>query len=226
MKKTPSEAGRLGGIASVPATRARAQALREAYARSPKLCAMCNEPIRFEGKLNTYCSHRCGALMGNAIRYARTPRRHGRSKTCLYCQKPLHWRKKNYCSHECHAQKKFTDLVEGWKSGKLDAVLLSSGRVAGFVRRYLIESRGEACEQCGWAQRNPVTGKVPITVDHVDGRWQNGSESNLRLLCPNCHSLTPTFQALNKGNGHPARRNSYRPAAERQNDRNGSDPAS
>ena len=29
---------------------------------------------------------------------------------------------------------------------------------------------------------------------------------NLKILCPNCHSLTPTFGALNKGNGRELRR--------------------
>ena len=32
-------------------------------------------------------------------------------------------------------------------------------------------------------------------LPHIDG---NNEESNLQLLCPNCHSLTPTFGALNK----------------------------
>lgn len=35
----------------------------------------------------------------------------------------------------------------------------------------------------------------------IDGDFRNCSEENLTVLCPNCHSLTPTFMSLNRGNG-------------------------
>ena len=48
-------------------------------------------------------------------------------------------------------------------------------------------------------------GKLPVDefgrtyeIHHIDGNHYNNEESNLQLLCPNCHSLTPTFGALNK----------------------------
>lgn len=46
-----------------------------------------------------------------------------------------------------------------------------------------------------------MTGKVPVVADHIDGDWQNNRPENLRLLCPNCDSLQPTYGGLNKGNG-------------------------
>ena len=33
---------------------------------------------------------------------------------------------------------------------------------------------------------------------------------NLELLCPNCHSLTKTYKALNLGNGRHTRRERYK----------------
>ena len=39
------------------------------------------------------------------------------------------------------------------------------------------------------------------TVDHIDGNSDNNSEENLRLICPNCHSLTSTYRGANRGHG-------------------------
>ena len=57
---------------------------------------------------------------------------------------------------------------------------------------------------------NPKTGVAPLVADHIDGNWRNNTESNLRLLCPNCDSLTLTYAALNKGNGRKHRAASSR----------------
>jgi len=70
-----------------------------------------------------------------------------------------------------------------------------------YIRTHLIKDAGEKCSSCGWNERNKVTGKVPLEIDHIDGNSENNSESNLRLLCPNCHSLTPYFRNLNRGRG-------------------------
>jgi 5-methylcytosine-specific restriction endonuclease McrA len=69
----------------------------------------------------------------------------------------------------------------------------------------LIEKYGEQCSQCGWACRHAKTGRVPIQVDHVDGDPYNHRPENLRLLCPNCHSLTDTYGGLNSGRGRKER---------------------
>ena len=48
------------------------------------------------------------------------------------------------------------------------------------------------CVSCnlGMSLNNPI----PLELDHIDGNHKNNVLSNLRLLCPNCHSLTPTFR--------------------------------
>lgn len=40
--------------------------------------------------------------------------------------------------------------------------------------------------------------KLRLTVDHIDGTWDNNEVTNLRYLCPNCHSQTETFGGKNK----------------------------
>lgn len=39
--------------------------------------------------------------------------------------------------------------------------------------------------------------EIKLELDHIDGNPQNNTLSNLRLLCPNCHSQTPTYRGRN-----------------------------
>lgn len=36
--------------------------------------------------------------------------------------------------------------------------------------------------------------KITLELDHIDGNSENNKLDNLRILCPNCHSQTPTFR--------------------------------
>jgi hypothetical protein len=54
-----------------------------------------------------------------------------------------------------------------------------------------------ACELCGWAERTP-DGRIPIELDHINGDKNDNRLENLRILCPNCHSLQPTHRGLNQ----------------------------
>lgn len=53
------------------------------------------------------------------------------------------------------------------------------------------------CELCGWAT---VTddGRIPVELDHINGKHNDNRLENLRILCPNCHSLQPTHRGKNK----------------------------
>lgn len=67
------------------------------------------------------------------------------------------------------------------------------------LRQKLLEEgyRAHRCEHCGrdrW-QGNPI----PLELDHVDGDRTHNALANLRLLCPNCHALTPTYRGRNIG---------------------------
>lgn len=97
----------------------------------------------------------------------------------------------------------YRTYIARWKCGA-ETGNRCSGRnlqVSSHVRRYLGEKLGEKCSKCGWCELNPVTDRVPVNVEHIDGNPYNTVESNLTLLCPNCHSLTPTYGNLNRGRG-------------------------
>ena len=60
------------------------------------------------------------------------------------------------------------------------------------IKKRLIQSRGHKCETCqGYTWMGK---KITLEVEHIDGNTENNDFSNLLLLCPNCHSLTPTWR--------------------------------
>src|SRR5579871_6049355 len=108
---------------------------------------------------------------------------------------------RTYCSCQCANADRAkvataTFIATGGRYG-----YVSARRVATCLRTCL----GERCSRCGWAERNPKTGRIPVEVEHIDGDWQNNRLTNLTLLCPNCHALTATFRGLNRGRGRPYR---------------------
>jgi hypothetical protein len=59
----------------------------------------------------------------------------------------------------------------------------------------------EACAKCGVSEWHGE--RLSLHLDHVNGRSTDNRIENLRLLCPNCHSLTPTYCGKNK-RGRPS----------------------
>ena len=125
-------------------------------------------------------------------------------RKCLNCGKEPARARYKYCSNLCQRKFQHKSYLENWKTGKIHG-LQSSGVVSVVVKSYLREKFGNKCCLCGWSEVNMKTGLVPLVADHIDGNWRNNAESNLRLICPNCDSLSPTYSALNKGKGRKGR---------------------
>jgi len=142
-----------------------------------------------------FCSHSCSASYINLTK--------SELKKCLNCNSHFRSNSKQYCSKKCADKfrtKKINELIE---NGDMNQTHFS-------YRRYLILKHGEKCMKCGWNEKNPYSGKIPIELEHKDGNSENNSLDNLELLCPNCHSLTKTYKALNIGNGRHIRRERYK----------------
>ena len=122
---------------------------------------------------------------------------------CLYCGKELVKQQKKYCNTTCQQQHKKQDRLLQWHRGEFDG-LVGESQLSDIVREYMLKKAGYKCEKCGWNEVNPFTQKIPLEVHHIDGNYKNCSEANLSVLCPNCHSLTENYRALNKS-GRPDR---------------------
>lgn len=54
------------------------------------------------------------------------------------------------------------------------------------------------CECCGLSSWNNKP--ISLELHHEDGNRRNNKLSNLKILCPNCHSQTDNFRSKNKTN--------------------------
>ena len=160
-------------------------------------CKQCKKEVkRTPSQINDniFCSSSCSAIFSN----------HNRKiwKLCLFCKTKIDSRKK-YCSHICQSNFKKNNIYNQIENGTY-TILWSKQ-----YRDYLIEKYGAKCMECGWNKVNSKSNKSTIQLEHIDGNSQNNNLSNLKLLCPNCHSLTPTFGGLNRGKGRHYRRVRY-----------------
>lgn len=83
--------------------------------------------------------------------------------------------------------------TERWAGRDWDEVSLKEKK-----KRVLAEQDGK-CLKCGQGE---VWNGEPLVLqlDHIDGDNSNNERSNLRCLCPNCHTQTTTFCSRNLSN--------------------------
>lgn len=121
-------------------------------------------------------------------------------KTCLVCNAVLSNVSSIYCSIKCSSKHRSQLFFENYVKKQDSAKYVSKN-----VRKTLIEQNDNKCSICGWGEKNPYSNTFPLIIDHIDGHPENNILSNLRVICPNCDSLTSTYKGLNKGNGRKAR---------------------
>jgi len=169
-------------------------------------CIVCSKEATY-----TYCSLSCSnkdRIRKNELVYNKHP------KLCRQCSGPIPYLKRfsnAFCSSSCAAtfnnklHPKRVKLPKPPKSDiSLEKFLLGQLITRQSIRKILIRTRGNQCALCslpGIWQDEPIT----LITDHIDGNAGNHLPNNVRLLCPNCDSQTPTFSGRNKGHGRKSR---------------------
>lgn len=155
-------------------------------------CKHCNEKINIKDKKRKFCNRSCSAKFNNKFKR----KKRGKRK-CENCKCVFQLTSKNFRNKNCDTCAKGNLYLI---KTSLDEILDDKTR-----RLFLIRKFGHQCQICKNTTWNGK--KIPLQLDHIDGKANNNTAENLRILCPNCHAQTPTFAGRNVGNGTRYKRN-------------------
>ena len=76
----------------------------------------------------------------------------------------------------------FAGMYPSYQTYKLKKRLINEGYIE------------DKCSICGWDKKPKGRNLTPCELDHINGNPTDHRLENLRLICPNCHSLTETYR--------------------------------
>lgn len=173
-------------------------------------CKICQKEFNSRSGLNGH--HRVHGPSGGHYEQKRTVKRSTPFEpkaefNCLNCGELGFYYPSNsngkFCSIKCQHN-------YNWKTIYVPIIENGKSTNKHHLKKYLKEQIGDECVECG---QLPIHNNKPLTLqlDHIDGNSDNNLLYNLRLLCPNCHTQTPTFCSKKNIKNKPkqTRRNSY-----------------
>ena len=83
---------------------------------------------------------------------------------------------------------------QGWSRGKQLKDWSDYTRPSN-LKPHIIKERGNKCESCNLTEWLEVETKLEL--HHIDGDRTHNEPENLKLLCPNCHSVTDSWRKPN-----------------------------
>ena len=132
------------------------------------VCGTCGIEFSCEGSRTSarYCSRKCMATA-----QAAKPKP---LQECCGCKTPFLPKRTNskYCCRSCAPRARKTNsqasgVFSNYKAAKAFLIMGCAG-----------------CAECGWNKELGV-----LELHHIDRNTRNNHLSNLRILCPNCHSV-------------------------------------
>lgn len=159
--------------------RARSERALLNFEKENKKCQQCGKLLTFEQRRNKFCSHSCSASSTNLGRASSL----SKDNKCKSCGVKIS-NQRTYCDG-CIDKGLHTRAVKS----------IAEAKTPQSRRRYLVKKRGSQCEECGLSEWRGV--KLSVQMHHIDGNPDNNLETNLILLCPNCHSITPNYGVKN-----------------------------
>ena len=143
-----------------------------AYEKSCEVCGTIFRTVPTSSKQKC-CSRKCSDFLRKKERIV---------YKCAYCGVDMSVIKtsgRKYCSTGC----KIAALAQQRKNRYKNKRLYGKWRDSKELKQWLIERHGK-CQSCGWDKEINV-----LEMHHIDRNRRNNTEENVRLLCPNCHSI-------------------------------------
>jgi hypothetical protein len=88
------------------------------------------------------------------------------------------------------------------KYSSIDEIFKTNSTVGNERIKRILISENLIKNKCGGKNCNVIDNwngkKIILELDHINGVNNDNRIKNLRLLCPNCHSQTPTFRRKKK----------------------------